>query len=66
MKKISKERRADILKRLELFKDSLQIVRTGRDKQGGHYNTIGTLNQAAWIGENSGFLIDTIEELLGE
>jgi len=49
--------------RLESFKDSLLIVKTGKDSNGHSFNDIGKLNQAAWIGENSAFLITEIERL---
>lgn len=48
---------------LESYKESLEIVRTGKDRKGNSFNGIGQLNQAAWIGENSKPLIDEIERL---
>lgn len=51
---------------LARFKEALQIVRTGKDSNGGKYNSLGTMNQAAWIGENSGCLIAEIENLRSE
>lgn len=48
---------------LEQFKDSLRIVQTGKGSDGTSYNSIGTLNQAAWIGENCGCMIREIEYL---
>jgi len=50
---------------LNRFKEALKICKTGKDSKGSHYNSIGTLNQAAWIGENSGCLIAEIERLWG-
>lgn len=48
---------------LQHFKDALLIVKTGRDAHGDLYSKFGILNQAAWIGERSGFLIEEIEQL---
>lgn len=48
---------------LSRFKEALQIIHTGKDSKGNHFNNIGTLNQAAWLGENAGVLIKEIERL---
>lgn len=49
---------------LNTWEDSLCIVRTGSDStQTQHYGTEGTLNQAAWIGENSAVLLAEIHKL---
>ena len=48
---------------LDRFRASLEIVKTDKDRNGGSYNTYGTLNQAAWIGENVGCLIRELERL---
>lgn len=45
------------------FQESLLIVKTGKDSRGNSYNDIGTLNQAAWIGENSQVLLDEIQRM---
>lgn len=51
---------------LTRFEESLKIVRTGKASDGTSYNGIGTLNQAAWIGECSGVLIEEIKFLRPE
>lgn len=56
---ITKPQPADI----EFFKESLKIVKTGKDSKGVSYNSLGTLTQAAQIGEKSGALIAEIEYL---
>lgn len=43
------------------FEDALLIVRTRKDVMGNHYNDIGVMNQACWIGEHSGILIYLIK-----
>ncbi len=45
------------------FRDALQIIKTGKDSQGHSYNNFGTLNQAAWIGENAQLMLDRIDKL---
>lgn len=51
-------------KMLDQFTEASQIVRTGRDSHGNHYNAeFGRLNQACWIGENAYFLLAEIERL---
>lgn len=61
---MAKQSRTELTKeRLEEFKKSLRIVKTGKDESGNRYNAIGQLNQAAWIGEHSEILIEEIERL---
>lgn len=48
---------------LDRFEDALLIIRTGKDKNGNCFNDIGMLNQAAWVGEHSGVLIEEIKRL---
>lgn len=36
---------------LTALEDAFLIVRTGKDKDGSSYNSLGTLNQAAWLGD---------------
>jgi hypothetical protein len=50
---------------LSNFKEQFKIVSTGKDSKGNSFNSFGTLNAAAWIGENVGSLIDEIENLRG-
>lgn len=50
-------------KTLNRYKDASQIVHTGQDSAGNTYNSFGTLNQAAWLGEHAHFLIAEIERL---
>lgn len=45
------------------FEEALKIVKTGQDSQDRRYIDLGILNQAAWIGEHSGVLIDEIKDL---
>lgn len=51
---------------LMLFRQAFQIVQTGKDDQGNSYSTEGCLNQAAWIGEHAGLLLDEIDRLKKE
>lgn len=48
---------------LAYVKEALRIVNTGKGEDGASYTNIGRLNQAAWIGEHSGALIEEIERL---
>lgn len=48
---------------LERFREAHRIVATGKDHEGRQYEPEGTLNQAAWIGEHAGVLLDEIERL---
>lgn len=48
---------------LSIFEEALLISNTGKGSKGGSYNNLGKLNQAAWIGERSGTLIDEIKLL---
>lgn len=48
---------------LQHFKNALLIAQTGKDAEGNQYETIGQLNQAAWIGEHAHILINEIERL---
>lgn len=50
----------DALKR---FREAHQIAITGKGTDGTTYNKIGCLNQAAWIGENVGLLLNEIDRL---
>lgn len=45
---------------LEPFKKAVRIANTGTEGK-TKYNTLGCLNQAAWVGENAGCLIAEIE-----
>lgn len=48
---------------LSIFKEGLLILRTSKDSQGNEYNSFGTLNQAAFMGERCGCLVTEIERL---
>lgn len=52
-----------ISKLLEACKEAHKIQSTGKDSAGNSFNSIGKLNQAAWLGERAISLIAEIERL---
>ena len=47
----------------DAFREALLIIHTGKDSKGGSFNTLGQMNQAAWVGENCATMILELEHL---